>query len=108
MRIFEIVNKRKISEQTDREELLNSIDRDCKQYLAEVRTAHKWLLRGHSSSKDSYIATTRYRNPKTSNPILSKLFDQALMYLGFTALRSTSIFGISSVAVASMYDTHFI
>ena len=69
MRIFEIVNGRKISEQKDREELLNSIDRDCKQYLAAVRKAHKWLLRGHSPGKDSYMATTRYRNPKSSNPI---------------------------------------
>jgi hypothetical protein len=108
MRIFEIVNGRTISEQADSEELLNSIDRDCKQYLAAVRKAHKWLLRGQSPGKDSYMATTRYRSPKTSNPILSKLFDQALMYLGFTALRSTSIFAISSVTTARWYGTPYI
>ena len=108
MRISEIVNGRKISEQIDSEELLNSIDRGCKQYLAAVHTARKWLLRGHNPGKDSYMATTRYRSPKTSNPLLSKLFDQALMYLGFTALRSTSIFAISTVSTARAFGTLYI
>jgi hypothetical protein len=110
MRIREIIAMRrhsKIFEQSEGE-WLDAIERDCKQYLAAVKIAGKWLLRGQNPGKIAYMATTSYRNPKTSKKEFSDLFDQALTRLGFSALRSSSIFATSDPIRAKNYGTVYI
>lgn len=107
MRISEIVNPSTSSEPAQAE-WLDAIARDCKQYLSAVKTAGKWLLRGQNPGKIAYKATTSFRSPKTSDPILSNLFDQALMQLGFMALRKTSIFATSDFFHAKAYGAVYI
>jgi hypothetical protein len=107
MRISEIVNP-STSTEPAQAEWLDAIARDCHQYLSAVKTAGKWLFRGQNPGKIAYKATTSFRSPKTSDPILSNLFDQALMQLGFMALRKTSIFATSDFFHAKAYGAVYI
>jgi hypothetical protein len=111
MRIGEIISQRRRNTKNFEQanvELLDSIEIECQQYLSAVKTAGKWLLRGQSPGRDAYMATTSLRSPKTSDPILSNLFDQALMQLGFMALRKTSIFATSDFHHAKAYGAVYI
>jgi hypothetical protein len=107
MRISEIVNPSTSSEPAQAE-WLDAIARDCKQYLSAVKTAGKWLLRGHKRGKDAYMAKTGNRQPKTSSQELSDLFNSALLQLGFSAQRDNSIFATSIPIQAQSYGTVYI
>jgi hypothetical protein len=107
MRISEIVNPSTSSEPAQGE-WLDAIARDCRQYLAAVKTAGKWLLRGHKRGKDAYMAKTGNRQPKTSSQELSDLFNSALLQLGFSAQRDNSIFATSIPIQAQSYGAVYI
>ncbi len=107
MRISEIVRPSASSEPAQGE-WLDAIARDCQQYLSAVKTAGKWLLRGHKRGKDAYMAKTGNRQPKTSSQELSDLFNSALLQLGFSAQRDNSIFATSIPIQAQSYGTVYI
>jgi hypothetical protein len=107
MRISEIVHPSTSSEPAQGE-WLDAIARDCQQYLSAVKTAGKWLLRGHKRGKDAYMAKTGNRQPKTSSQELSDLFNSALLQLGFSAQRDNSIFATSIPIQAQSYGAVYI
>ncbi len=107
MRISEIVTPSTSSEPSQGE-WLDAIARDCQQYLSAVKTAGKWLLRGHKRGKDAYMAKTGNRQPKTSSQELSDLFNSALLQLGFSAQRDNSIFATSIPIQAQSYGAVYI
>jgi hypothetical protein len=111
LRIYEIIahsRNLKILEQ-DNVEWLDAIEQDCQQYLSAVKTANKWLLRGHSPAQDAYVATTtRFRQPSDTHPEAQKLFDQILAIHGFVAVRGNSIFATSDPYKASNYGEVYV
>jgi hypothetical protein len=74
---------------------LDRIQKDCVQYLQEVRKAKKWLYRGTSGPNAFVAKSWLTRQPKDSNREAQILFDQMLAQLGFVALRGNSIFTTS-------------
>lgn len=86
------------------------IERDCQQYLSEVKKSQKWLYRGiKKSTNDIFLGSSMHRRkPKDSTAICQQIFDECLTQLGFTALRSNSIFAISDLEWARHFGKAYV
>ena len=75
----------------------DQIERDCKQYLDIVKQAGNFLYRGEGGGPPPMVLASSRQNraPRDSSRTVQQYFDQCLKQLGFTALRSNSIFATS-------------
>lgn len=91
-------------------EISQLIERDCQQYLSEVKKSQKWLYRGiKKSTNDIFLGSSSLkRKPKDSAAICQQIFDECLIKLGFTALRSNSIFAISDLEWARHFGKAYV
>lgn len=98
MKIVEITQSGGIKDLgQDFEVVAQMIFRDCKQYLASVRQAGGYLYRGEGGIRPRmFLGSSRQnRPPLHSDATAQQYFDMCLKKLGFTALRSNSIFATS-------------
>ena len=77
------------------------LDQRCKNYLDVVRKTKKWLYRGTTGADEYIAASWNTREVKDSDPDAQVVFDKLLTRMGFTALRSNSIFATSDIDHAS-------
>jgi len=85
------------------QELIQFIQTHCGNYLTHVKKVKNWLYRG-ATGANQYIARSRdTRRPKDSSKSAQELFDDQLRVLGFTALRSNSIFATSDFYHAAQF-----
>ena len=76
------------------DDLLDRVEQECGEFLAQARTARKWLYRGIAADADRiFRGRSRHdRKPLHSHSKYSDMFDNLLAQCGGTALRSNSIF----------------
>jgi hypothetical protein len=86
------------------------IERDCTQYLASARKAGGWLRRGEGGTRPyMFLASSRqHRNPLHSHKQAAEYWDLCLKKLGFTALRSNSIFATSNPEHAAEFGRVYV
>ena len=92
-------------------ELSDMLEKNCAQYIADVKKAQgMWLLRGiKHRAPDAFRDVSREnRRPRDSNVTSQKLFDTCLTRLGFTALRSNSIFTTSDFERTRAYGETYV
>jgi hypothetical protein len=92
------------------ENFLRLVGSNCKSYLEQVKQAGTFLYRGSNSwpSMAGVSASRPGRIPSDSETQAQELFDWFLVKMGFSALRSNSIFTISDKSWASQFGTPYI
>lgn len=104
MRIFEISpgQKRQIVGITFDKFWERTIVPNCSEYLQYAKSAGERVLYRGSGNYGGYFRgnTLQNRQPKDSNKYMTKVWDHLLRSLGFTAIRSNSIFCTSDRAHA--------
>jgi len=111
MKICEITQSRSFTDLgQDFLAVADSIERDCTQYLAITRRAGGFLYRGIGGIRPHmFLASSRQnRNPLDSNNQAQEYFDLCLKKLGFTALRSNSIFATSDYEHAERFGRVYV
>lgn len=85
--------------------LFEHIEKNCSQYLKDVRKSKCFLYRG-AKGPLAYVAKSwDDRKPKDSKKAAQQLFDRLLAQQGFVALRSNSIFTTSDFNRASRFGS---
>jgi hypothetical protein len=90
--------------------LVKTIAKECSQVISVYRKTDTVLLRGTNGKPKAFMGRSwNNREPKDSSTDAQKLYDMALKSMGFTALRSNSIFTTSDTGQASNYgDVYYI
>lgn len=111
-----VSKEKKLSKEVSSEKaakILDYINSNCSNYVAEMKKAGLLLYRGIKSdeSKDriAFIGNSRTdRKPKDSNLGASQEFNQIMTELGIEANRSNSIFTTSDTSRSSIYGDQYI
>jgi len=89
--------------------LVKMIKKDCGQALGAYQKTRAVLFRGAKGNPVAYSGRPRTdRRPKDSAHYAQNIFDYCLEKLGFTALRSNSVFATYDLAQASSYGTVYV
>lgn len=82
------------------------IEKQCSQFVSEMKKAKKPLFRGMNSDADVLYGKPHVnRKPTDTNPTIQRKIDDILKAAGFKALRANSIFTTSAVGQAEEYGT---
>jgi hypothetical protein len=86
------------------DKLVKSIAKDCSQVIAVYRKTKEVLVRGTNGKPKAFMGRSwNNREPKDSDSDAQRIYDAALKSMGFSALRSNSIFTTTDVDQASNY-----
>jgi hypothetical protein len=110
MKILEITQSGWKNLGQDFNAVADQIERDCTQYLASVKQAGRFLYRGEGGDTPwMFLGRSRQnRPPLHSSAQAQQYFDQCLKKLGFTALRSNSVFATSDYAHAKRFGKPYV
>ena len=90
-------------------QVLDRIDAECGEYIAEARRVGRWLYRGSNSYPSAFRARSKsHRYPRDSKLEMQEIFDKLLVMAGCTALRSNSIFSSSDILQTQEYGETYI
>lgn len=85
------------------------IEKECSQFLVEMKKAKKLLYRGTNNAADVFYGKPHIkRRPTDTSPLIQLKVDKLLTAAGFKALRSNSIFASSSYGQAEEYGDVYI
>lgn len=90
---------------TDQEQIIEKIKKECSEILNIYNSTKDVLYRGDKTHSEDYFYDYPRSNrpPVNSDPTPIKFIDQTLNFLGFKALRSNSIYTISSFRHAKKF-----
>lgn len=90
------------------DEIIKEIKTECSNFIKDTRDTNtsKPLYRGQRDelpSQISIITSPPFREPRDTNPLIHKIYDDYFTLSGFKAKRSNSIFATGSYEQASAY-----